>query len=291
MSHPNEPRLRSVQCMSPSGLHSMAYAEWGAADNPRVLICVHGLTRLGRDFDRLARAMALEYRVVCPDVAGRGRSDCLRDPMHYGVPQYMTDMVTLIARLGVEQVDWVGTSMGGLIGIALAGQVDSPVRRLVLNDVGPRLDAAAIARIGDYVGQPMSFASIDQAVDYISTIARPFGLTRREDWRELVEPGLKREGAHWMLHYDPNIAVPFKASTPARTAADEAALWSLYDNIRCPTLVIRGENSDLLSRATLAEMAARGPKVKTAEIPGVGHAPTLMLVNEIAIVRDFLQDG
>ncbi len=266
----------------------MAYTEWGEADDPRVLICVHGLTRLGRDFDRLARALAPDYRVVCPDVVGRGRSDTLRDPMHYGVPQYLTDMVTLVARLDVEHIDWVGTSMGGLIGIALAGQERSPIRRLVLNDVGPRLDAAAIARIGDYVGVPMSFESVDQAVDYISTIARPFGLTRREDWRELVEPGLRRDGARWLLHYDPRIAVPFEAATPDRTAADEAALWSLYENIRCPTLVIRGENSDLLSRATAAEMAARGPKARTIEIASVGHAPTLMLPNEIAIVRDFL---
>ncbi len=291
MSRRDEPRLHSVQCLSPSGLHKMAYAEWGAAENPRVLICVHGLTRLGRDFDRLARALAPDYRVVCPDVVGRGRSDYLRDPMQYGVPQYVADMVTLIARLDVEHIDWVGTSMGGLIGIALAGQEGSPIRRLVLNDVGPRLDAAAIARIGDYVGVPMSFATVDQAVDYISTIAKPFGLTRREDWRELVEPGLKRDGARWTLHYDPRIAVPFKAATPERTAADEAALWSLYDNVRCPTLVIRGENSDLLSRTTLAEMAARGPKAKMIEIPGIGHAPTLMLVNEIAIVRDFLLDA
>jgi pimeloyl-ACP methyl ester carboxylesterase len=284
----NAPRLKSVQCLSPAGLHAMAYAEWGAADNPRVLICVHGLTRLGRDFDRLARALSPEYRVVCPDVVGRGRSDFLRDPIHYGIPQYVADMVTLIGRLDVEQVDWVGTSMGGLIGISLAGLANSPIRRLVLNDVGPRLDAAALVRIGEYVGVPMSFSDVDQAVDYISTIARPFGLTRRQDWRELVEPGLKRDGDRWVLHYDPRIAVPFKAVTPERTAADEAVLWSLYDSIRCPTLVIRGETSDLLARSTLAEMAARGPKATTVEIAGVGHAPTLMLPGEIAAVKSFL---
>ena len=134
----------------------------------------------------------------------------------------------------------------------------------------------------------ISFSDVDEAVDYISTIAAPFGLTRREDWRELVVPGLKRDGARWTLHYDPNIAVPFKASTPERTSADEKVLWSLYDNIRCPTLVIRGANSDLLSRDTLSEMAARGPKARTSEISGVGHAPTLMLANEIATVREFL---
>ena len=269
----------------------MGYTEWGAPDNPQVLVCVHGLTRLGRDFDRLARAMAVEYRVVCPDVVGRGRSDHLRDPSYYIIPQYVADMVTLIARLNADQVDWVGTSMGGLIGIGLAGQPNAPIRKLVINDVGPRLDAAAIARIGDYVGVPLSFSDVEQAVDYISTIAAPFGLTRREDWRELVEPGLKREGAGWTLHYDPQIAVPFKASTPERSSMDEAVLWALYDNIRCPTLVVRGANSDLLSRETLRQMATRGPKAQTTEIPGVGHAPTLMLDNEIAVVRDFLLNG
>lgn len=283
-----EPRLGSVQCLSQAGLHTMSYTEWGAPDNPQVLVCVHGLTRLGRDFDRLARAMAPDYRVVCPDVVGRGRSGRLRDPKYYVVPQYVADMVTLIARLNVDQVDWVGTSMGGLIGIGLAGQTDAPVRKLVINDVGPRLDAAAIARIGEYVGVPLTFSDVEQAVDYISTIAAPFGLTRREDWRELVEPGLKREGTAWTLHYDPQIAVPFKASTPERSSMDEAVLWALYDNIRCPTLVIRGANSDLLSAETLRQMATRGPKAQTTEIPGVGHAPTLMLDNEIAVVRDFL---
>ena len=269
----------------------MGYTEWGAADNPRVLVCVHGLTRLGRDFDRLARAMASEYRVICPDVVGRGRSGRLRDPMHYGIPQYVADMVTLIARLNVAQVEYVGTSMGGLIGIGLAGQADSPIRKLVINDVGPTLDAAAVARIGDYVGAPISFADVDEAVDYISTIAAPFGLTRREDWRELVEPGLKRDGARWTLHYDLQIAVPFKASTPERARVDEAVLWALYDKIRCPTLVIRGASSDLLSRETLHQMPNRGPKAQTSEIPGVGHAPTLMLDNEIAIGRQFLLGG
>jgi len=268
----------------------MAYTQWGAFDNPRVLICVHGLTRLGRDFDRLARALSSDYRVICPDVVGRGRSDTLRDPAHYVVPQYVADMVTLIARLDVEQVDWVGTSMGGLIGIGLAGQQQSPIGRLIINDVGPRLDAAAILRIGQYVGEPISFASVDQAVDYVSAIAAPFGLTRREDWNELVLPGLRRDGERWKLHYDPRIAVPFVATTPERAAADEAILWALYDSIRCPTLVIRGESSDLLSRTTLKEMASRGPRASTVEIAGTGHAPTLMLEHEIAVVANFLSD-
>lgn len=283
-----EPRLHRVQCLSPAGLHAMAYAEWGDPSNPDVLVCVHGLTRLGRDFDRLARAMTDRYRVICPDVVGRGRSDRLRNPAFYAVPQYVADMVTLIARLDVERVDWVGTSMGGLIGIALAGQPESPIRQLVINDVGPALGAAAIARIGSYVGQPVSFANLDEAVDYVSVTAAPFGLKTREDWRELTAPTLRREGERYVFHYDPAIAVPFKAVTPDGAAASEAAMWALYDAIRGPTLIVRGERSDLLTRETLAEMRSRGPRAEGAEVPGVGHAPTLMFEHEIALVRDFL---
>jgi pimeloyl-ACP methyl ester carboxylesterase len=284
----SSPRLRHVKCLSPAGFHRMAYAEWGAADNPRVLVCVHGLTRVGRDFDRLARALASHYRVVCPDVVGRGRSGWLRDPNYYVVPQYVADMAALIARLDVEQVDWVGTSMGGLIGIAVAGQADTPIRRLVINDVGPRLDAAAIARIGTYLGAPVSFATVDEAIDYVAVVAAPFGVKQREDWRALVEPALRRDGERWRLHYDPAIAVPFKSVTPEGAAAAEAAMWRLYDAIRGPTLIVRGEHSDLLTRETLAEMRARGPRAEGAEVPGVGHAPTFMFEHEIALVRDFL---
>lgn len=288
MIDPTSPRHHHVKCLSPAGFHRMAYTEWGDAANPRVLVCVHGLTRLGRDFDRLARALSPHYRVVCPDVVGRGRSDWLRDPSFYVVPQYVSDMVALIARLGVEAVDWVGTSMGGLIGTVLAGQPDAPIRRLVINDVGPRLDAAAIARIGAYLGAPVSFATVDEAIDYVSVVAAPFGLKARDDWRELVEPALRREGDRFVLHYDPRIAVPFKSVTPESAAAGEAAMWAAYDRIGCPTLVVRGETSDLLTRATLAEMRGRGPRPQTAEVPGVGHAPTFMFEHEIALVRDFL---
>lgn len=269
----------------------MAYAEWGDARNPRVLLCVHGLTRLGRDFDRLARALADHYRVVCPDVVGRGRSDWLREPMHYGVPQYVADMVTLIARLNAQSVHWVGTSMGGLIGMSLAGLADSPISRLVVNDVGPRLDAAALARIGSYVGLPMRFASVDQAIDYVSSVAAPFGLRTRDEWREITEPSLRADGDGWVLHYDPRIAEPFKAVTPQTAAAGEAAMWRLYDAIACPTLLTRGANSDLLTRATAEEMTRRGPRARLVEFAGIGHAPMFFHDDQIAVVRNFLLQG
>lgn len=282
------PRIRRVQCLGTAGMHSIAYREWGDAANPRVLVCVHGLTRMGTDFDRLARALGDRYRVVCPDVVGRGLSDWLREPMGYAVPQYVADMVTLIARLDVDTVDWVGTSMGGLIGIALAGQPGSPIRQLVINDVGPRLGAAALARIGAYVGQPASFASVDDAAAYVSQVAAPFGLKTHADWLELVTPTLREHEGRYAFRYDPAIAVPFKAVTPASAAAGEAAMWSLYDRIGARTLVVRGAGSDLLTPETAAEMAARGPRPRIVEVPGVGHAPTFMPADEIAPVRDFL---
>jgi pimeloyl-ACP methyl ester carboxylesterase len=228
---------------------------------------------------------------VCPDAVGRGRSEWLRDPMHYVVPQYVADMVTLVARLNAQSVHWVGTSMGGLIGISLAGLADSPISRLVINDVGPRLDAAALVRIGSYVGKPIRFADLEQAIDYVSAVAAPFGLRTREEWREIAEPALRRDGAEWVLHYDPLIAVPFGSVTPQAAAAGEAATWKLYDSIRCPTLITRGADSDLLSRETADEMTRRGPHARLVEFDGVGHAPMFFHNYQIEVVRDFLLQG
>lgn len=282
------PRQASVQCLSPSGIHRMAYVEWGDADNPDVLICVHGLTRVGRDFDRLARVMADRYRVVCPDIVGRGRSEWLRDASGYVLPQYVADMVTLVARLGVDTVHWLGTSLGGLIGLSLAGQPGSPVKRLVLNDVGPKINPEAVVRIGDYVGKPVRFGSVDEAVDYITLISLGFGLRNRDEWREITQSVLKPEGDGFTLHYDLKLALPIKAMTPDLAKAGETVLWKLYDQIQCPTLLIRGENSDLLSRETATAMAQRGPRAQLVEFAGVGHAPMFFDDAQIATVRTFL---
>lgn len=288
-----EPRLKSVQCSSPAGLHRMAYKEWGDPANPRVLVCVHGVTRVAGDFDALAANLSDHYRVVCPDVAGRGRSERLRDPSHYVLPQYVADMVTLIARVTAnnedEAVHWVGTSMGGLIGMILASFDNSPIRRLVLNDIGPVLDPAALARIGEYIGQDLRFPSFEEGARFVRDVSASFGPHSDEQWRKLAGDVLvQAPGGDWVRHYDLGLAKPFADITPERAKQDEGALWSAFDAIRCPTLLIRGELSDLLSRATAIEMTRRGPKPQLAEIPGVGHAPTLMHAPQIAIVRDFL---
>jgi len=287
----SEPVLGAVQCLSPAGLHTMRFTQWGDPRNPRVLICGHGLTRVGRDFDHLARALCEHYRVVCPDVVGRGRSDWLRDPAHYHVRQYVHDMVTLIARLDVEQVAWVGTSLGGFIGMGLAGLPHSPIARLVLNDVGPRMEPASVARIGAYVGQPIRFESVAQAVEYNRSIAGGFAMRSDAEWREITESVLKRDGNGFVLHYDPAIGAAIRAMTPDVIAAGEQSLWQLYEAIACPTLLLRGENSDLLSAATASEMRQRGPRPRVVTFAGVGHAPMLFDPAQIAPVCAFLLEG
>lgn len=278
-------KLRSVQCAGPAGLHRMAYTEWGDPHNPRVLVCVHALTRNCRDFDFLASALAPHYRVVCPDVAGRGLSDWLRDPAAYAIPNYVADLVTLIARLDVESVDWVGTSMGGLIGMALASMPGSPVRRLVLSDVGPEITVDSLERIATYVGSDPHWASFDEAVAYIRTVSAPFGVLSDAQWRHLTEHSIRQESdGTWCFRYDPRVSEPFKAAF----AGQPIDLWPLYEQLRCPTLAVRGGESDLLTRATWLQMGARGPRAKLAEIPGVGHAPMFLDSEQVALVRDFL---
>lgn len=281
-------RTGRVSCLSNDGFHSMAYVEWGDAANPRVLVCAHGLTRCGRDFDFFAQALASDYRVVCPDVVGRGLSGWLKTKALYGLPQYCADMTVLLARLDVASVDWVGTSMGGLIGMALAAQTNTPIRRLVLNDVGPVITAASLERIGDYLGNPPRFATLDDAERYIRTVSASFGRLTDAQWRHLtVHVVRQEEDGHYTFRYDPGIAETYRAAQLACGGKD-MEMWPLYDVISCPTLVLRGEQSDLLTPATARAMQERGPRAQVVEIPDVGHAPMLMDAAQIAPVRDFL---
>jgi pimeloyl-ACP methyl ester carboxylesterase len=286
-----QPSLRQVRCLDARGLHRMAYWEWGDPANPHVVVCVHGLSRQGRDFDTLALDLAPHCRVICPDVVGRGRSDRLADPMGYAIPTYVADMVTLVARLAVDEVDWVGTSMGGLIGLGLSSLPGTPVRRLVLNDVGPTIEPAAVQRIGSYLGQPVRWANLDEAADALWTISQGFGPHTREQWLALTRPQLvAHPDGGFVPHYDPAIAVPFRALTPEAAAAGEALLWQGYDRVRAPTLLLRGAQSDLLSAATAQAMTLRGPKARLVEFDGVGHAPMLVQPDQCSVVREFLLD-
>lgn len=267
----------------------MAYKEWGDPANPAVLVCVHGVTRVSDDFDKLAVALCDRYRVICPDVVGRGRSSWLANPQFYQLPQYVSDMVTLIARLDVPQVDWFGTSMGALIGMGLAGLKESPVRRMLMNDVGPTLNFKALARIGEYMGSEVHFDSFEQGRDYIRTIAAPFGPHNDEEWNKLARDVLREAAdSKWKRHYDPALSLAFKTMTAESAAQGEAALWAAYDAIRCPVLLVRGSESDLLSRETAAQMTQRGPRAELTELAGIGHAPTFMHDDQIALARRFL---
>jgi len=288
-----EAKIKSVQCVSLAGLHQMSYKEWGAADNPKVLLCVHGVTRVGDDFDAMARALAADYRVICPDVVGRGRSDWLRNPQLYRLPQYVSDMVTLLARVldGTpgRQVDWFGTSMGGLIGLGLASLPGNPIRKLILNDIGPVLDPGALLRIGDYIGQDLRFPSFEEGARFIKDVSLPFGPHSDAEWRKLASDVLRQDkDGQWIRHYDMGLALPFRSATPESAQADEAMLWAAYDAVTCDTLLVRGAESDLLSRETAHSMTQRGPKATLVEIAGVGHAPTFIHDDQIAIARNYL---
>lgn len=304
-----EPRLHSVMCASPAGMHRMAYWEWGDPDNERVLLCVHGLTRSGRDFDLLAARLAGEYRVVCPDVVGRGKSDWLIDPKHYVVPQYVSDMLTLIARLNPKRLDWVGTSMGGLIGLGLAaglamsaslrpqrgelgldaGQTLS-LGRMVLNDIGPSINGSGLSRIAEYVGLPETFDSFEQAVEYVKRVSQGFGPHDDAGWEALTHAAFNQHEGKWVKHYDLRIAEPLAGQDAAVMKKAEGVLWAGYESLREPVLILRGETSDLLTESSLQEMQQRNARARALTFAGVGHAPTLRSADQIEAVASFLLD-
>lgn len=281
-------RLHHVQWLSTHGLHRLGYREWGDPSNPNVLLCVHGLTRSSADFSALAQSLSDHYRVVAADMPGRGESDWLPDPSLYAVPHYVNACVALVARLKAESLDWLGTSMGGLIGMAYASLPNAPIRKLVLNDVGPTLSLPALQRIGDYVGKSPSFASLQEARNYIKAISLPFGPHSEEQWIGLCDSVLVKRNNQWTTHYDPAIAASFANINQDMVNQMQAGLWQAYDRIECETLLVRGAQSDLLSHETAIEMSQRGPRARVMELPGVGHAPTFIQDEQIQIVRDFL---
>jgi pimeloyl-ACP methyl ester carboxylesterase len=278
------PRERSLASLASHGFHHVVWHEWGEADNPRVAVCVHGLTRTGRDFDVLGEALAPTHRVLAVDMPGRGRSEWLPVKRDYVYSTYLTVLVALVAASGARTVDWVGTSMGGLLGIVMAAQRGTPIARLVVNDVGPTIEPAALQRIATYVGSDPTFASESELLAYMRSIS-PFGPLDDAQWQHLARTASARraDGRHGFL-YDPGIAEPFR-ETPAVTD-----LWPLWDAIACPTLVLRGARSDLLSSPTAWEMTRRGPRARLVEFEGVGHAPSLLVEDQVGAVVTFLRE-
>lgn len=279
-------RSHTVACLGSHGFHTMAYRQWGKPG--RDLVCVHGLTRNSHDFDRFAAVLQQDYRVTCPDVVGRGRSDWLVDKASYGYPQYTADMAALIARLGVRELDWVGTSMGGIIGMMLAAQPNTPLRKLVLNDIGPAVPRALVLRILDYLGQEPAFATLEQAKRYLQELYAGFGPLSEAQWLEVAVNSTyqKRDGSYG-LAYDPGIADPWRAVP--REEHQDIDLWGVWDKVRCPVLVLRGAVSDAITWQTAERMQTRGPaEVTVIEVPETGHAPPLMDPEQIERVRRWL---
>ena len=277
-------QIRRVQVGDQGGGPELSFTDWGSSDAARTVVCVHGLTRNGRDFDHLAAALSAGARVICPDIVGRGRSDRLADPEQYALPTYIAHMIQLIERLGLGQVDWVGTSMGGLIGMGVAVAEAARIRRLVLNDVGPFLPKAALERINTYLGLDLRFADLAALEAHLRAIHAGFGPLSDAEWRHLAEhSALAGADGALTLNYDQRLAVPLK-----REPIGDVDLWPVWDQIQCPVLVLRGVESDLLSAATAAEMARRGPRAEIIEVDGTGHAPVLMAKDQIEIVRNWL---
>jgi pimeloyl-ACP methyl ester carboxylesterase len=275
--------IRRIQIAGPDGDYGLSYADWGNPDAARTIVCVHGLTRNGRDFDHLATVLQNHARVICPDMVGRGLSDPLRDPEQYALPTYVAHMLQLLDQLEVGQVDWVGTSMGGLIGMGVAAS-GAPIGRLVLNDIGPFIPKAALERINRHLGLSLSFASLEALEAHLREIHAGFGPLSDAEWRHLAEHSAsRREDGTFRLSYDQRLAEPMKRGPLA-----DIDLWPVWDQVRCPVLVLRGTQSELLLAATAEEMTRRGPGAEVVEIDGTGHAPALMAKDQIAIVRDWL---
>ncbi|MEQ8443516.1 MAG: alpha/beta hydrolase [Alphaproteobacteria bacterium] len=275
---------KSVTCPHQGGFHEMVYSDWGDPTGDRTILCVHGLTRSGRDFDRLAEVLAEKgCRVLAPDIAGRGRSGYLGPGVTYEIPQYIADLSCLLAMEGIDKVDWIGTSMGGLIAMAWTSQPAHPVRRMLLNDVGPFVPKSALQRIGEYVGIQWRFESFEKGIEHIKKAYEPFGLKTEEDWRYLAELSLaKRDDGTWTNAYDLRISEPFKGND-----IEDVVLWELWDQISVPTTVFRGAESDLLSADTAYRMTVSGPQATLVEIEGCGHAPTIMVPDQIDAAVDW----
>lgn len=275
-----------VRSLSPTGYHRMHYTEWGDPDNPRIVICVHGLTRTGRDFDALAQALQDTFRVVCPDIVGRGKSDWLQNKSSYGYPQYMSDLNVLIARVtrgDPPPLHWVGTSMGGLLGLLTAALPGNPIGKLVVNDVGMRVPKEALARLATYVGKDPRFPTLDALEAYVRRVFAPFGSLSDAAWRHLTLHGAVRHpDGTWGQSYDPAIGLALQGDLQD---VDLSAQWDAIDR---PTLLLRGAQSDVLPREVAEAMRERGPRARLVEIEGVGHAPMLLSEDQIDIVRDFL---
>ncbi len=281
------PQQKYVNCQNPKGSHKTAYFQWGNPGPTPPIICVHGLTRNAHDFDKLAQALSHRTQVLCPDVVGRGQSDWLPSPQLYDYSQYVSDMNTLMTQTKAPKISWIGTSMGGLIGMMLAAMPQSPIKCLIINDVGPYLEAKALDRIGSYVGTAPKFQNLKEVEHYLRTVHAPFAPMTNQDWQTMAQHGSKQTpDGSYQLSYDPKIGDALRASLTGQ----DVNLWPIWEAISCPTLVIRGAKSDLLSKGTAQQMTTTGPKAQLIEIAEAGHAPSLMSQDQINLIANWLKE-
>ena len=280
-------REGSISCLGKNGFHKMSYREWGhdLGEHRGTVVCVHGLTRNASDFDDLAADLAeARWRVICPDIVGRGASDWLTDPIGYDVQQYLSDLTALLARLDTVSLHWVGTSMGGILGIILAALPGNPLNSLFINDIGPFVPKAALGDIDGYLSDTPLYPDLDAAEVALRQRYEPFGPLDDATWRRVTLGSTMEVEDGYKLSYDPAIARPF-----AVAAREDIDLWALWDSLELPVATLRGGDSTLLLAETAAEMTRRGPQTELHERVGVGHAPWLKHHEEIAIVRDWLE--
>lgn len=288
MPRPAQPRHHTVRGLGVSGLHELHYVEWGRRNSRRVVFCAHGYSGNARDFDFLARELAQDARVICLDVAGRGASDWLASPLHYHFGQFLADIDTVIAHTGAGEIEWVGTSMGGLLGLLLASRPFNPVRRLVLNDIGAFVPMDALQQIARSLQAPTRFDSLEALEAHLRRTHRDWGEIADAQYRHLTRHHARRtRDGGFSLHFDPHIARLFQPMA----LAPGLFFWDAWYRVRCPVLMIRGESSDVFPAEVARTMVEIKPEAELVEIPGAGHAPSLMTPSQIAIVRNFLAGG
>lgn len=275
---------KSVKSLHPGGFHNIVYSEF-AGDPAKTVLCMHGLSRNGRDFDWLARDLAMRgYRVICPDMPGRGRSGPFANPAWYNYPQYIADIVALLAQLNIDRVDWVGTSMGGILGMMIAAQDGHPIRRMVVNDIGPFIPADALQRIKSYVSMNPSYRDWDSYMVAFRQRFSTFGLKTEEEWAYMARISAEQEiNGKFRLNYDPNIAFGLESSGHV----GDVDLWPLWAVVNVPLLLLRGADSDVLSAQTLDRMMV-GKTARAVTFAACGHAPALMNTEQIGVIADWL---
>ena len=282
--------IRKIVNKTPASTHNMTWYEWGDSNSKDVIVCVHGMTRNGRDFDFLAQALAERgCRVICPDIAGRGKSEWLSNPALYGYPLYVRDIISLMHHLNLSKVKWVGTSMGGLIGMMIAASMPNLITKMVLNDIGPFIPKESLERIGSYVGKNNSFPNKEQAEEYLKTIMSSFGLKEVSHWEHVLEHTFVRgAGGSYVFAYDPAIGHAFWNSRGKQRKSQDVDLWPMWKTIHCPIMILRGADSDLLTKEIAEKMKEAKNVEDLVEIPKVGHAPMLMDYDQIEVVRNWL---